>query len=98
MPVRQTLDKKNGFSKNLTVTEDYVRKDDWDSATASLEYTKNSWRSIKPILQVDIDHDYINDIENNMAKLKAYLETQEKADSLSIIYQIQKSWEDIGQM
>ncbi|MGE4283193.1 MAG: DUF4363 family protein [Clostridia bacterium] len=97
-PVRKALDARSGLSKNLTATENHIRKADWDNAATSLISTEKSWHKIKPILQLDIDHNYVNDIENNIVKLKAYLESQEKADSLSIILLIQKSWEDIGQM
>ena len=83
--IRKPLDDRSDFSENLIVTENHIRKADWNNAITSLKRVEESWHSIKPILQIDIDHDYINDIENNITKLKGVLQSQEKPDSLSTI-------------
>jgi len=97
-PLRKPLDKRSGFSESLAAMESYIRKSDWNNARAGLADVQKSWHEIKPFLQIDIDHDYVNDIESNIEKLKAYLESGEKADSLASVLLIKKSWEEIDQM
>ncbi|MBA1335780.1 MAG: hypothetical protein HPY66_1407 [Firmicutes bacterium] len=97
-PVKRPIDSSSGFSKHLGRLEESIRQEDWEAAAERLENTKKTWERIKPILQLDIDHDYINDMENNFVRLKAYIETEEKPDALAIVLLLQKSWEDIGSM
>lgn len=96
--LRKPLDNRSGFSKNLKQTENYIRNEDWGNAKSSLEYSEKTWKQIKPILQVDIDHDYINDIEDDFIKLEGYIDTKEKPDSLASILLIQDSWKNIGSL
>ncbi len=95
---RESFDKKSGFSQYLKETENSIRQEEWVKAKENLLLSEKAWKKIKPIMQIDIDHDYVNDIEDNFIILKAYIETQEKADSLATILLIQNNWEHIGQM
>lgn len=95
---KKPLDNKYGFTKYLKETENNIRSENWEKAQTSLEDAAGTWKRIKPLLQIDIDHDYINDIENNFTMLKAYIETKEKGGSLSLILLIQQDWETIGEM
>ena len=62
-PLRRPIDSRFGFSAGLKVTETNIRNEDWDRALSSLDDSLATWKRIKPYLQLDIDHDYINDIE-----------------------------------
>lgn len=95
---RESLDKKSGFSTLLKTTEDNIRQEDWLNARENLQASHETWKSLKPIMQIDIDHDYVNNIENNFVVLEAYLENQEKTLSLATILLIQYDWEHIGEM
>lgn len=64
----------------------------------SLEQALETWSRIKPILQIDIDHDYVNEIEDKFTLLEGYLETQDKSNSLANILLLRKNWEKIGEM
>lgn len=97
-PIKKPLDNRSGFSKYLKQTEDYIRNEDWGNAKNSLENSQKAWKQIKPILQVDIDHDYVNDIEGDFVKLEGYIDTEEKPDSLVAILSIQDSWENIDSL
>jgi hypothetical protein len=83
------------FSEQLSQLENAVRNKDWKQADENLELTKKVWKKLKPLLQVDIDHDYVNEIEENFAKLEAYIETKEQPDALAHLLLIQETWEDI---
>lgn len=96
--MRGPLDKKSGFSHYLTETEINIRQGEWRKASISLKASEKAWKQIKPILQIDIDHDYVNDIENNFVLLSAYIESQEEAHSMAIILVIQNDWKNIGEM
>jgi hypothetical protein len=97
-PVKKPLDERVGFSRYLQETENYIRQDDWKNAAQSLKQAQQSWKKVKPFLQIDIDHDYVNDIEGNFILLKGYIETEEKPDSLSLIMLIRDLWKNIGEM
>mgnify|MGYP000883704151 FL=1 len=97
-PLRRPIDSRFGFSAGLKVTETNIRNEDWDRALSSLDDSLATWKRIKPYLQLDIDHDYINDIEAGFVLLKGYLECGEKSHSLALILLIQDIWENIGSM
>lgn len=96
--IRKPIDDKTGFSKCLKETENQIRSEDWQNALNNLENANLIWKRIKPILQLDVDHDYVNSIENNFIILRAYIETKERSDSLAIVLLIEKDWENIGSM
>jgi hypothetical protein len=83
---------------HLRATETKIRSEDWEGALNSLMDSKTTWKRIKPYLQLDIDHDYINDIEANFTLLGGYIETREKSHSLALILLIQDTWGNIGSM
>ncbi|MGE5606102.1 MAG: DUF4363 family protein [Bacteroidota bacterium] len=95
---RQPLDKMSRFSSYLKETELYIRKDQWNQAAASLSKASKAWKQVKPYLQVDIDHDYVNDIETDFIRLRGNIETEAKSDSLALILVIQDNWRNIGSM
>ncbi|MFY9174957.1 MAG: DUF4363 family protein [Peptococcia bacterium] len=97
-PLRKPLEKRTSFSQMLQETEDLIRQEDWTQAIMSLEQALETWSRIKPILQIDIDHDYVNEIEDKFTLLEGYLETQDKSDSLANILLLRKNWEKIGEM
>lgn len=91
-----SVDKRTGFSDLLRQTEDNIRKEDWTKAGESLEASQKTWERLKPFLQIDIDHDYVNDIESDFIRLEGYIEAREKGNSLSSILLVKDTWENIG--
>ncbi|TCL67342.1 uncharacterized protein DUF4363 [Hydrogenispora ethanolica] len=96
--LRQPLDGMSGFSRHLKETENHIRKEEWKEAAINLRKATQSWYRIKPFLQVDIDHDYVNNIEADFIRLRSNIETTQKADSLTAILLIQDNWKHIGSM
>jgi archaellum component FlaC len=96
--VTKQLDKQTGFSKKLVQVENNVRNEDWSQAETNIEDAKKTWEKIKPFMQIDIDHDYIKDIEDNFTKLKGYVDTKDKPNSLPTIMLIQETWENIDSL
>lgn len=92
------MDNRIGFSNHLKDTENYIRSEDWEKAKGSLEESEKAWKKLKPMLQVDIDHDYVNSLEDDFIKLDAYIDTKEKADSLATILLVQDTWKNIGSL
>lgn len=92
---RKPIDTQSGFSTKLNKLEESIRNENWETASSILHDSTITWKKIKPLLQINIDHDYINDIEKNFIKLRAYIDTGEKASSLVSILLIQDSWENI---
>ncbi|HOJ78138.1 MAG TPA: DUF4363 family protein [Bacillota bacterium] len=95
---RSHLDNITNFSVYLHATEVNIRDADWSAAKQNLAKSMNAWRVMKPYLQIDIDHDYVNDIEADFIKLKANLETRQKPNSLEYILLIQHNWKNAGAM
>jgi hypothetical protein len=92
------LDERTGFSQYLRQTETSIRNDNWKNAAANLEEAKKAWKKIKPLLQVDIDHDYVKGIEDGFQQLDAYLFTKNKANALASILLLQSTWRNIGSL
>lgn len=92
------LDERTGFSQYLRQTEINIRNDNWKNAAVNLETAKKSWKSIKPLLQLDIDHDYIKSIEDGFEQLDAYIFTKNKANALASILLLQNTWRNIGSL
>jgi uncharacterized protein YxeA len=95
---KKPIDKRTGFSNYLKQTEKYIQKEEWEKAKLSLEDSKKSCKQLKPLLQVDIDHDYVNIIEEYFVKLDGYVEVQEKGNSLATILLVEDAWDNIGSL
>lgn len=91
-----SLDNRTGFSQHLGQVEHNIRSEDWDQAITNLDHAKKAWTKLKPPMQIDIDHDYIKDIEDGFAKLDGYLDTQDKSNSLVSILLIEDTWKNIN--
>jgi hypothetical protein len=89
------LDKNTHFSEQLSKLEGAIRNENWDQADENYEVAEKTWKRVKPWIQIDIDHDYVHEIEENLAKLEAYIDTEEQSDALSHILFIQETWDDI---
>ncbi len=96
--LRQPLDKMSGFSSYLKETELHIRKDEWNQAAISLNKATKAWKQVKPYLQVDIDHDYVKDIETDFIRLRGNIETEAKPNSLALVLLLQDNWRNIDSM
>ncbi len=97
-PIKRPLDNRVGFSRYLAATENCILEEDWNNAMKNLKSATRAWKQIKPLFQLDIDHDYVNDMENNLALLKGYILAESKADAAAVISLLQETWESIGEM
>lgn len=95
---RKQLDKMSGFSNYLKETEDHIRIGNWHEAEISLNQAMRAWKRVKPYLQLDIDHDYVKDIETDFLRLQGNIQTGAKSDSLALILVLQDNWRNIGSM
>ncbi|KYZ75322.1 hypothetical protein AXX12_14300 [Anaerosporomusa subterranea] len=96
--ITKPLDNRTGFSKYLMQVETSIRSEDWSNAETNLEDAKKAWKKIKPLMQVDIDHDYIKDIEDGFEQLDAYLYTKDKSNALASILLVESTWRNIGSL
>lgn len=92
------LDNRTGFSEQLAQVESSIRNENWAQAKISLADTQRTWKKLKPILQIDIDHDFIKDIEDSFTKLDGFLDTNDKSNSLVSILLIKDTWKKIGSL
>lgn len=96
--LQKSIDNRTGFSALLKQTENHIRNEEWEESRISLENSEKTWKKIKPWLQIDIDHDYVNSIESDFVKLYGYIEAKDKAESLATILLVQDMWENIGSL
>lgn len=92
------IDRKTGFTESLSGVENHIRADNWDQALSNRDEAFEIWHRIKPLLQIDVDHDYVNLIEDYFIMLRAYLETRDKSQALAMLLLIKDTWENIGVM
>lgn len=95
---QKPLDKMSGFSGYLNDIEEHIRNERWHEAATDLRKATKAWYKVKPFLQVDIDHDYVNTIEADFIRLRSAIETKEKPDGLSSVLLIEANWKNIDQM
>lgn len=93
---KKPLDKKTGFSAELDALDGLIAAEKWQEAGNSLLLCMEKWNKVKPWMQLELDHDVINEIEIRLNELSAYLETEEKPDALSNIRAVRNIWGDIG--
>lgn len=96
--LQKPIDDRTGFSSHLKQTEEYIRNDNWEKAKLSLEDSKKNWKQLKPLFQVDIDHDYVNNIEESFVKLDGFIDAREKGNSLATILLVEDIWDNIGSL
>lgn len=96
--LKKPLDNKTGLSNSLKLLETNIRDELWDNAFINLEESQKNWKKLKPFLQIDMDHDYINNIEDYFTQLKGYIETKEKPLSLSTVLLLKETWDNIGSL
>jgi Domain of unknown function (DUF4363) len=89
------IDTNMHFSEQLLKLESAIRSENWEQADESLEVANKTWKRLKPWIQVEIDHDYVHESEENLSKLGAFIDTEEQPDALAHILLIEETWEDI---
>ncbi len=95
---QKPIDRKTGFSDYLEQTKLYIQDEEWEKAASSLEESRKNWKKLKPLFQVDIDHDYVNSIEDDFVKLEGYIGAKEKGNSLATILLVKEVWDNIGSL
>lgn len=90
------MDKKTGFSTELITLEGCLTDEQWQQAGESYSRCVSKWKSVKPWMQLEIDHDIVNDVDIRLAELSAYVETGDKPGALANIRVIIQTWENIG--
>lgn len=93
---KKPLDKRTGFSAELDALDGLIAAESWEEAGESLTLCMEKWHKVKPWMQLELDHDVINEIEEKLNELSAYLETEEKPDALANIRAVRNIWGDIG--
>ncbi|NLN66303.1 MAG: DUF4363 family protein [Clostridiaceae bacterium] len=93
---RNPLDKRTGFSEELADLEGYICDENWEESGKSVLLSMEKWEKVKPWIQMEIDHDVINDLEVKLTELSAFIETRDKSASLANIRVIINMWANIG--
>lgn len=96
--MRRSLDQMSGLSSYLKKTESHIRNEEWHDAAVSLHHSIKAWYRIKPYLQIDINHNYVKDIETDFIRLRGNIQTRQKPDATVLILVLEDNWREIGSM
>lgn len=94
--LKKPVDNKTGFSQSLVMLEKAISEENYDIADGILIDSMGRWKKVKPFMQVEIDHDVVNEIESELVALTAYLEAKDKSSALASIRVVINMWTDIG--
>jgi hypothetical protein len=90
------MDKDTGFSELLSDIEASISGNDWEKAADNMGKAFETWKDLKPALQIDVDHDYVELIEMMFVRLEVYISTHDKSEALASLRLIMNTWENIG--
>lgn len=93
---KNPVDKRMGFSESLSDLEKAIIEENFDKANEKFTISMEIWEKVKPFMQIEVDHDIVNDIESEFAALSAYIETDNKPLALASIRIVISMWSDIG--
>lgn len=93
---KNIADRKTGFSNEMAYLEGCIYTEQWDAAAGAFNRCAEKWKKIKPWMQLEIDHDVVNEIDTRFTEVTAYMDTKEKSMSLAGVRVIINIWSDIG--
>lgn len=71
------------IANHLTILEDAVSKEDWQTATKEMATVQYEWDNIKRRWQILIDHQEIDNIDSTLAKVKSWVNQESKEDCMA---------------
>ena len=72
-----------GFSESLSDLEKAIIEENFDKANEKFTISMEIWEKVKPFMQIEVDHDIVNDIESEFAALSAYIYSSHAFDRLT---------------
>lgn len=75
-----------------------VEKEEWKNAAKQHQRLKKAWKHMKTRVSINASQDDINDFEHEMVRLRGHIKKKDAGTALAMVYGLQITWEDLGQL
>lgn len=90
-----SLDDRNTMPDYIQQVNEDLRTDQWDDARESLDRLELEWNKNVPRIQYHAEMDAIENIEEDIARLKGAIDAQDLGLSLAEISALSEHWENL---
>ena len=101
MIMQSTRFLKKSFGENDGVAEifdelfDEIDNENWEDISKGVEDLEVAWGIVVSRLQFSVERDEINNISNNIARLKGAVQAKDKVNVLMELYQAHNNWKNL---
>jgi len=82
--------------KHIETAKQKTKEGKWEEASLHTEKIEKAWKKVMPRIQFSVERDQINNFEVAIARLKGFLEAEDKAGSLAELSEAEEHWRDLG--
>ncbi|WP_050607813.1 DUF4363 family protein [Clostridium niameyense] len=94
--MKKPRNEQEDVNKYISVTMAYAEAEDWDKAQEEIEKLDNACRKVLKRVQFGSELDEINDITNNIARIKGAIKAKDLGITLSGLTEFYDQWENIA--
>ncbi len=95
------LKKSFGENDNLPVIIEEIKSDvnsgNWVGAKSGADELEDAWDIITSRVQFSAERDELKDAKTSIARMKGYIEANDRAGSLAELGEVKEHWTDIGE-
>lgn len=75
----------------------YASEEQWDKAKSEVEKIENGWSKVIKRVQYASELGEVDDIYNNIARVRGGVQAKDKGIVLSSLYEIKENWKGLGE-
>lgn len=75
----------------------YASEEQWDKAKNEVEKIQNGWRKVIRRVQYASELGEVDNIYNNIARIRGGVQAKDKGIVLSSLYEIKENWRSLGE-
>ncbi len=80
---------------DIEYTKNSLENNNFEFAKSQVKELNNTWDNVKDVWNIFVPHDEIDDIENSLTLLSAYVNTDNKEESLVYIEKLSRDLKDV---
>lgn len=80
----------------LMETSQALQNENWDQAAESLLKLQSSWKKAKPRIQINQSAQHLDQFEDSLNRLEAFIQNKDKAQSQAEINSMVNSWKQLN--
>lgn len=93
----QTFQARDNILTYLPQVRSNINEDQWDKASQNLKSIQSAWGRVVKRIQFSVERDEINNLQHSLARLKGYIEAQDKSGAYAELEEVKETWEDLGE-